>query len=59
MLVTLKEIQDYWRNYCKRHGLEDAVLAEGLRQIALNQDYWADHTMGELEDVAMKKLNRR
>ena len=58
MQVTIKDIQDYWRGYCERHGLDSAILAEGMRRIALNPDYWADHTMVELRDVVIKELNR-
>jgi hypothetical protein len=59
MVVTVKEIQAYWSSYCDRHGLEVKTLEQGMREISLNPDYWADHTMRELEDVVMKKLNRR
>jgi hypothetical protein len=56
MQVTLKDVQEYWRSYCERHQLGDEIVAEGLRQISLHHDYWADHTMQELRDVAIKVL---
>ena len=58
MLVTRKDVQEYWTSYCERHQLGSEILAEGLRQISLNHDYWADHTMQELRDVVIKHLNK-
>jgi hypothetical protein len=58
MLVTRKDVQDYWTRYCERHEVESEILAEGLRQISLNHEYWTDHTMQELREVAIKRLNR-
>jgi hypothetical protein len=56
MLVTLKDVQDYWIDYCERHDAGSGVLAEGLRQISLNHEYWADHTMPELREFVVKRL---
>jgi hypothetical protein len=58
MLVTRKDVQDYWTRYCERHNVESEILAEGLRQISLNQEYWTDHTMQELREVVIKRLNK-
>jgi hypothetical protein len=58
MLVTRKDVQDYWTSYCERHQLASEIVAEGLRQIALNHEYWADHTMQELREVVIERLNR-
>jgi hypothetical protein len=58
MLVTRKDVQDYWTRYCERHEVGSEILAEGLRQISLNHEYWTDHTMQELREVAIKRLNR-
>jgi len=57
MLVTLKDVQDHWIRYCERHDPGKKVLAEGLRQISLNHEYWADHTMPELRELVIKQLN--
>jgi len=59
MLVMLRDIQDYWKRYCERHALKGDIVSEGERQILLNPDYWADHTMPELTDVAIKHLDAR
>ena len=56
MLVTLKDVQDYWIRYCERHDAGSEVLAEGLRQISLNHEYWADRTMPELREFVVKRL---
>ena len=58
MLVTRKDVQDYWTRYCERHEVGSKILAEGLRQISLNHEYWTDHTMQELREVVMKQLNK-
>ena len=58
MLVTRKDVQDYWTRYCERHEVGNEILAEGLRQISLNHEYWTDHTMQELREVVMKQLNK-
>ena len=58
MLVTRKDVQDYWARYCERHQVGSEILAEGMRQIALNHEYWADHTMQELREVVVKKLSK-
>jgi len=58
MLVTRKDVQDYWTRYCERHKVASDILAEGLRQISLNHEYWADHTMQELHEVVIKRLNK-
>ena len=57
MLVTRKDVQDYWTRYCERHQLASEIVAEGLRQITLNHEYWPDHTMQELKEVAIKRLS--
>ena len=57
MLVTRKDVQDYWTRYCERHQLASDIVAEGLRQIAVNTEYWTDHTMQELKEVVLKRLN--
>ena len=56
MLVTRKDVEDYWTRYCGRHQLGKDILAEGLRQVAIDHEYWADHTMQELKDLVMKRL---
>jgi hypothetical protein len=58
MLVTRKDVQDYWTRYCKRHEVGSDILAEGLRQISLNPEYWTDHTMQELREVVIKRLSK-
>jgi hypothetical protein len=58
MLVTRKDVQDYWTRYCERHQVGSEILAEGMRQIALNHEYWADHTMQELRELVVKKLSK-
>ena len=58
MLVTRKDVQDYWKRYCERHQLGSEILAEGLQSIAINHEYWSDHTMQELRDVVLERLNR-
>ena len=58
MLVRRKDVEDYWKRYCERHHLGDDILTEGLRQVAVNHEYWADHTMQELKDVVLKRLRR-
>jgi hypothetical protein len=58
MLVTRKDVQDYWTRYCQRHEVEGEILAGGLRQIALNHEYWTDHTMQELREVVIKQLKK-
>lgn len=58
MLVTPKDVRDYWTRYCERHEVGSEILAEGLRQISLNHEYWADHTMQELREVVIKRLNK-
>jgi len=58
MLVTRKDVEDYWKRYCERHHLGNDILAEGLRQVGVNHEYWADHTMQELKDVVMRGLQR-
>ena len=59
MLVTRKDVQDYWTRYCERHRVGSDILAEGLRQIALNHEYWTDHTMPELREVVIQRLSNR
>ena len=56
MLVTRKDVQNYWTRYCERHEVGSEILAEGLRQISLNHEYWADHTMPELREFVIKQL---
>jgi hypothetical protein len=56
MQVTLKDVQDHWIRYCERHDAGKKVLAEGLREISLNHEYWADHTMPELREFVIKQL---
>jgi hypothetical protein len=56
MQVTLKEVQEFWTRYCERHQLGGEILAEGLRQIALDHEFWSDHTMQELRDAVVKRL---
>jgi len=58
MLVTRKDVQDYWTRYCERHQVGSEILVEGMRQIALNHEYWADHTMQELRELVVKKLSK-
>jgi hypothetical protein len=58
MQVTRKDVQDYWANYCERHQLGGEIVAEGLRQISLHHDYWADHTIQELREVVIKLLGK-
>ena len=58
MLVTRKDVEDFWRQYCERHQLGIEIVAEGLRRITLNHEYWADHTMQELKEVVVKGLSR-
>jgi hypothetical protein len=58
MLVTRKDVQDYWTRYCERHDVGGEILAEGLRQISLNCEYWTDHTMPELREVAINRLHK-
>ena len=58
MQVTRKDVQDYWTSYCERHQLGDEIVAEGLRQISLHHDYWADHTMQELREIVIKLLDK-
>ena len=57
MQVTVKDIHDYWVRYCERHELDKQTLAEGVRQISLNPEYWADHTMKELQNLVMRNRN--
>jgi hypothetical protein len=57
MQVTLKDVQDHWIRYCERHDAGKKVMAEGLREISLNHEYWADHTMPELREFVIKQLN--
>jgi hypothetical protein len=56
MQVTLKEVQEFWTRYCERHQLGAEIKAEGLRQIALDHDFWSDHTMQELQEAVVKRL---
>jgi hypothetical protein len=58
MLVTRKDVEDYWKRYCERHQLSNDILAEGLRQVSVNHEYWADHTMQELQDLVLRRLQR-
>ncbi len=58
MLISRKEVQDYWTRYCERHQLSGEILAEGLRQVSVNHEYWTDHTMQELKEVVMKRLQQ-
>lgn len=58
MHVSRKEVEDYWTRYCERHQLGSDILSEGLREIGLNYEYWTDHTMQELRELVMKRLNR-
>ncbi len=56
MEVTLKDVQDYWTRYCARHELKPEIVAGGQRYIAMNHDYWADHSMQELQDKVVQEL---
>ncbi len=56
MQVTLKEVQEFWTRYCERHQIGGEILTEGLRQIALDHEYWSDHTMQELRDAVVKRF---
>jgi hypothetical protein len=58
MQVTRKDVEVYWKSYCERHQLGNEIVAEGVRQISLHHDYWADHTMQELREVAIKLLDK-
>jgi hypothetical protein len=58
MLVTPKDVQDYWKRYCERHQISSEIVAEGLRQITLNHEYWSDHTMQELKDLVIQRLSK-
>jgi len=58
MLVTRKDVQDYWTRYCERHQLGSEILAEALRQISLNHEYWTAHTPRELGEVVINRLNK-
>ena len=59
MLVTRKDVLDYWTRYCERHQLGGDILAEGLRQVGLNHEYWSDHTMQELKELVIKRLSEK
>jgi hypothetical protein len=58
MEVTLKDVQDYWQGYCKRHELKPDITAQGHRFISLDHHYWADHPMQELKDKVVLHLTR-
>jgi hypothetical protein len=38
--------------------LSSDILAEGLRQVSVNHEYWTDHTMQELKEVVIKRLQQ-
>ena len=42
----------------RQRRLDPEILAEGLREINLNHEYWTDHTMQELKEVVLKRLNK-
>jgi hypothetical protein len=58
MEITLDEVLDYWRRYCKRHALQAELVAHGEQLIALDHDYWADHTMAKLKSTVVRQLKQ-
>ena len=58
MEMTLKEVQDYWRRYCQRHALQPEVVTQGEHLIALDHEYWADHTMQQLKNKVIRHLKQ-
>ena len=48
MEMTPSEIKEFWRGYCVRRKVSDAVIALGEKKIDEDPEYWADHTMDEL-----------
>jgi hypothetical protein len=56
MLVTPQDVRDYWTRYCERHQLASEILELGLKEIAINHEYWSDHPMPELKELVLKRL---
>ena len=59
MEVTLKDVMDYWQNYCQRHDLDPDVMVQGKRLIALDHNYWADHPMQALKAKAIQQQKNK
>jgi len=48
MDMSAEEIKDFWRGYCKRRGISEALIAKGEAVIDEDPEQWADRTMDEL-----------
>ena len=59
MEVTLEDVQDYWTRYCICHALKEEIMTRGKRFIALDHNYWADHSMKQLEEKVIEYLKKK
>jgi hypothetical protein len=56
MMITVEEVLEYWRAYCKRHSLGVEIVSEGDRHIQMDHEDWADRQMKELHNLVKSTL---
>ncbi len=51
MDISAEEIKDFWRGYCERRRIPEALIAKGEAIIDEDPEPWADRTMDELLEL--------
>ncbi len=51
MNMSAEEVKQFWRDFAARRKLPREVVERGEKKIDEDPDYWADHTMIELQDL--------
>jgi len=54
MDISAEEIKDFWRDYCERRGIAEALIAKGEAMIDEEPEHWADRTMDELLELVRR-----
>jgi hypothetical protein len=55
MNMSAEEVKQFWRDFAARRKLPRDVVERGEKKIDEDPDYWADHTMIELQDLIAPK----
>jgi hypothetical protein len=53
--ISTDEIKEFWKGFCERRGISEAVRASGDKRIEADPEHWADHTMQDLLDELAKQ----
>ena len=51
MDMTAEEVKQFWRGFCERRKLSQAIIAKGEAKIDQDPEYWADQTMDRLLEL--------